>query len=160
MTGMAVLPLFDQFSAIVTGLPRVTSAVTGGARMENISTERENIEISNAGFPLGHHLGSGRARQSDGSAAAVRHDDAAGDVSFGTPLHPKRANERQFPTNTVGRRARLDDGPGAFLPVAVACNERPVRVASRSLNRVPSVGFSLLLAAKHDEGVYRFHSLT
>src|SRR5260370_29289511 len=42
--------------------------------------------------------------------------------------HPKRANERQLPTNTVGRRARLDDGSGAFLPVAVACNERPVRV--------------------------------
>jgi hypothetical protein len=23
--------------------------------------------------------------------------------------HPKRANERQLPTNTVGRRARLDE---------------------------------------------------
>src|SRR6267378_2281791 len=45
--------------------------------------------------------------------------------------HPKRANERQLPTNTVGRRARLDDGSGAFLPVAVACNERPVRVEPR-----------------------------
>jgi hypothetical protein len=28
--------LFDQLSAIVTGLHRVMSAVTGGARMENI----------------------------------------------------------------------------------------------------------------------------
>ena len=43
--------------------------------------------------------------------------------------------------------------------VAVACNERPVRVASRPLNRVPSVRFSPLCAAKHDEGVYRLHSL-
>src|SRR6266446_1084516 len=31
MTGMAVLRLFDQLSAIVTGLHRVMSAVTGGA---------------------------------------------------------------------------------------------------------------------------------
>ena len=51
----------------------------------------------------------------------------AGDVSLADLWHPKRANERQLPTNTVGRRARLDDGSGAFLPVAVACNERPVR---------------------------------
>src|ERR1700720_1901556 len=51
----------------------------------------------------------------------------AGDVSLADLWHPKRANERQLPTNPVGRRARLDDGSGAFLPVAVACNERPVR---------------------------------
>jgi hypothetical protein len=31
--------LFDQFSAIVTGLHRVMSAVTGEARMENILPE-------------------------------------------------------------------------------------------------------------------------
>src|ERR1700730_10249361 len=48
--------------------------------------------------------------------------------------HPKRANERQLPTNTVGRRARLDDGSGAFLPVAGACNERPVRVGLSPLD--------------------------
>jgi hypothetical protein len=42
--------------------------------------------------------------------------------------HPKRVNERRLPTNTVGRRARLDDGSGAFLLVSVACNERPVRI--------------------------------
>src|SRR5882762_1088402 len=35
--------------------------------------------------------------------------------------HPKRANERQLPTNTVGRRARLDDGSGARL----AASRRP-----------------------------------
>src|SRR5438445_11838744 len=54
--------------------------------------------------------------------------------------HPKCANERQLPTNTVGRRARLDDGSGAFLPVAVACNERPVRVEIAKLEspRVPT----------------------
>src|SRR5260370_38043406 len=51
--------------------------------------------------------------------------------------HPKRANERQLPTNTVGRRARLDDGSGAFLPVAVTCNERPVRVESRRSSTPP-----------------------
>jgi hypothetical protein len=39
--------LFDQLSAIVTGLHRVMSAVTGGARMENIQTERESIEVRN-----------------------------------------------------------------------------------------------------------------
>jgi hypothetical protein len=35
---------------------------------------------SNAGFLLGHHPGSGPPRQSDGSVAAVRPDDVAGDV--------------------------------------------------------------------------------
>jgi hypothetical protein len=50
--------------------------------------------------------------------------------------HPKRANERQLPTNTVGRRARLDDGSGAFLPVAVACNERPVRGSGADIHGV------------------------
>jgi hypothetical protein len=34
---------------------------------------------SAAGLLLGH-LGSGRPRRSDGSVAAVRHDDVAGDV--------------------------------------------------------------------------------
>ena len=32
--------------------------------------------------PYGHHLGSGRPRQSDGSVAAVRHDDVAGALSI------------------------------------------------------------------------------
>lgn len=62
MTGMAVLLLFDQLSAIVTALHSVMTAVTGGARMEDIKTERETIKVRNAGFLLGHHLGSGRSR--------------------------------------------------------------------------------------------------
>jgi hypothetical protein len=44
--------LFDQLSAIVTGLHRVMSAVTGGARMENIWTERENIEVRTLALSL------------------------------------------------------------------------------------------------------------
>jgi predicted CXXCH cytochrome family protein len=54
--------------------------------------------------------------------------------------HPKRANERQLPTNTVGRRARLDDGSGAFLPVAVACRSRSAplpRLSGRFCLRAP-----------------------
>jgi len=35
-----------------------------------------------ADLHLGHHLGSGRPRQSDGSVAAVRHDDVAGPLSI------------------------------------------------------------------------------
>jgi len=35
--------LFAQLSAIVAGLHSVMSAVTGGARMENIWTERESL---------------------------------------------------------------------------------------------------------------------
>jgi len=75
-----MISLFDQLSAIVTGLHRATSAVTGGARVKNIWTEPT--------------------------------------ITQSTPMY------------TVGPRARLDDGSGAFLPVAVACNERPVRVES------------------------------
>jgi hypothetical protein len=44
--------LFDQLSAIVTGLHRVMSAVTGGARMENIQTERESTEVRTLAFSL------------------------------------------------------------------------------------------------------------
>jgi len=44
--------LFDQLSAIVTGLHRVMSAVTGGAPMQNIQTERENIEVRTLAFSL------------------------------------------------------------------------------------------------------------
>jgi hypothetical protein len=36
--------LLDQLSAIVTGLHRVMSAVTGGARMKDIKPGRANIE--------------------------------------------------------------------------------------------------------------------
>src|SRR4029077_10929015 len=83
---------------------------------------------SNAGFLLGHHLGSGRPRQSDGSVAAVMMMWPVTSL-LAHLWHPKRANERHLPTNTVGRRARFDNGSGAFLPVAVACSGRPVRVA-------------------------------
>src|SRR5271155_1297697 len=69
--------------------------------------------------------------------------------------HPKRANERQLPTNTVGRRARLDDGSGAFLPVAVACNERPVRVGQ---SRSAEVG-GLYGSASNEPNIERLRSL-
>src|SRR3954465_2567618 len=42
--------------------------------------------------------------------------------------HPKRANERQLPTNTAGRRAWLDNGSGAQTPVPAAETEWPVSV--------------------------------
>src|SRR6516225_5514696 len=53
--------------------------------------------------------------------------------------HPKRANERQLPTNAVGRRARLDDGSGGIT--GRSCREPSVwidltfggRVRSRHL---------------------------
>jgi hypothetical protein len=44
--------LFDQLSAIVTGLHRVMSAATGKARMENTETERESIEVRTLAFAL------------------------------------------------------------------------------------------------------------
>jgi len=74
--------------------------------------------------------------------------------------HPKRANERQLPTNTVGRRARLDDGSGAFLPVAVACNERPVRVGwshSADVGRIPAFGGRCHFRLRYSGASYGFH---
>src|SRR5439155_17117740 len=98
MTGMAVLLLVRP---IVRHRDRFAQSDERGdgwsADGEHLDGARER-RGSNAGFLLGHHLGSGRLRRSDGSVAAVRHDDMAGDVSFGTPLAPKRANERQLPT--------------------------------------------------------------
>ena len=44
--------MFDQLSVIVTGLHRVMSTVTGGARMENIWTERESIDVRTLVFSL------------------------------------------------------------------------------------------------------------
>ena len=44
--------MFDQLSVIVTGLHRVMSTVTGGARMENIWTERESIDVRTLAFSL------------------------------------------------------------------------------------------------------------
>lgn len=47
----------DRLSAIVTGLHRVTSTVTGGARMENIWIERDSIEVRTPAFSLAINLG-------------------------------------------------------------------------------------------------------
>ena len=44
--------MFDQLSVIVTGLHRVMSTVTGGARMENIWRERESIDVRTLAFSL------------------------------------------------------------------------------------------------------------
>jgi hypothetical protein len=44
-----------------------------------------------------------------GSVAAVRHDDVAGDVSFGTPLAPQSA-----PTNDSFPRIPSDAVPGSM----------------------------------------------
>src|SRR5713226_2837080 len=89
MTGMAVLLLARP---IVRHRDRFAQSDERGdgwsADEEHLVRAREH-RGSNAGFLLGHHLGSGRPRRSDGSVAAVRHDDVAGDVSFGTPLAAK-----------------------------------------------------------------------
>jgi hypothetical protein len=80
MIGMAVLLLVRP---IVRHRERFAQSDERGdgwsADGEHLDRAREH-RGSNAGFLLGHHLGSGHPRQSDGSAAAGRHDDLAGDV--------------------------------------------------------------------------------
>src|SRR5215472_5508637 len=82
MTGMAVLLLVRP---IVRHRDRFAQSDERGdgwsADGEHLDRAREH-RGSNAGFLLGHHLGSGRLRQSDGAVAAVGHDDMAGDVSL------------------------------------------------------------------------------
>src|ERR1700745_3034891 len=71
MTGMAVLLLVRP---IVRHRDRFAQRDERGdgwsADGEHLDRAREH-RGSNAGFLLGHHLGSGRPRQSDGSVAAV-----------------------------------------------------------------------------------------
>src|SRR5215471_15058064 len=82
MTGMAVLLLVRP---IVRHRDRFAQSDERGdgwsADGEHLDRAREH-RGSNAGFLPGHHLGSGRLRQSDGAVAAVGHDDVAGDVSL------------------------------------------------------------------------------
>src|ERR1700674_3965678 len=82
MTGMAVLLLVRP---IVRHRDRFAQSDERGdgwsADGEHLDRAREH-RGSNAGFLLGHHLGSGRPRQSDGSVAAVCHDDVAGALSI------------------------------------------------------------------------------
>src|ERR1700730_7948675 len=141
MTGMAVLLLVRPIVRHRDRFAQSDERGDGWSADEGHLVRAREHRGSNAGFLLGHHLGSGRPRRSDGSVAAVAIMMWPVTSLLAHLWQPKRANERQLPPNTVGRRARLDDGSGAFLPVAVACNERPFRVASLPLNRVPSVRF-------------------
>src|SRR5256884_7126714 len=110
MTGMAVLLLVRP---IVRHRDRFAQSDERGdgwsADGEHLARAREH-RGSNAGFLLGRHLGSGRPRQSDARKlpSAMMMWPVASLLAH--LWHPKRASERQLPTNTVGRRARLDDG--------------------------------------------------
>src|SRR6266481_7418721 len=105
MTGMAVLLLVRP---IVRHRDRFAQSDERGdgwsADGEHLDRAQEH-RGSNAGFLLGHHLGSGRPRQSDGSVAAVRHDDVAGNVSLGTPLAAK-ARQRTTASHEYRRTDR------------------------------------------------------
>src|SRR5947209_18365832 len=83
MTGMAVLllvrPIVHHRDRFAQSDERGDGWSADGEHLDRAPEHRG----SNAGFLLGHHLGSGRPRRSDSSAAAVRHDDVAGDVAFG-----------------------------------------------------------------------------
>ena len=74
--------------------------------MENLDRAREHPG-SNAGFLLGHHLGSGRPTQSDGSVAAVRHDDVAGDVDVPGSM-TALGHEDLFPPRRLNARYGMD----------------------------------------------------
>src|SRR5271166_6465197 len=89
MTGMAVLLLVRPIVRHRDRFAQSDERGDGWSAGEGHLVRAREHRGSNAGFLLGHHLGSGRPRQSDGSVAAVRHDDVAGEVSFGTPLAPK-----------------------------------------------------------------------
>src|SRR5712675_1245635 len=114
MTGMAVLllvrPIVRHRDRFAQSDERGDGWSADGGHLDRAREHRG----SNARFLLGHHLGSGRPRQSDGSVAAVRHDDVAGDVSFGTPLAPKARQRttasheyRRTPCQVIdGMRAR------------------------------------------------------
>src|SRR5215831_6290907 len=133
MTGMAVLLLVRP---IVRHRDRFAQSDERGdgwsADGEHLDRAREH-RGSNAGFLLGHHLGSGRLRQSDGAVAAVGHDDVAGDVSLAhLPLahlslahlwRPKRAQTNdsfpRIPSDAVsGAMTALELFFPSRLPVA------------------------------------------
>src|ERR1700738_1178141 len=72
MSGMAVLLLVRPTVRHRDRLAQRAERGDGaGVEGEHLDRAREH-RGSNAGFLLGHHLGSGRPRQSDGSVAAVR----------------------------------------------------------------------------------------
>ena len=65
---------------------------------------------------------------------------------------PKRANERQLPRNTVGRRARLDDGSGAGPAGNIDGNEGRLDAARAAFGKLPRCGSRMIRAAEGGVG--------
>src|ERR1700719_1556757 len=108
MTGMAVLLLARPIVRHRDRFAQSDERGDGWSADEGHLVRAREHRGSTAGFLLDHHLDSGRPRRSDGSVAAVRHDDVAGDVSFGTPPAAK-ARQR----TTASHEYRRDAVPGS-----------------------------------------------